>query len=102
MISNTKNLFNYKIPKKDEKFTTLFEHKNIKIIRIVSAENFTPIKYRQKEDEWVILIEGEAVIRVNKEEKTLKKGDSLFIPAQTPHQVLKMSEGTVWLTVHIN
>ena len=95
------NLYEYLTPKSGENFTTLLEHKNIKINRIVSASNVKSTEYIQDEDEWLVLIEGEATLLVNKEEKILQKGDTLFIPAKSPHTVLKTEEGTVWLTVHI-
>ena len=95
------NLYEYLTPESGENFTTLLEHKNIKINRIVSASNVKSTEYIQDEDEWLVLIEGEATLLVNKEEKILQKGDTLFIPAKSPHTVLKTEEGTVWLTVHI-
>ena len=95
------NIYDYTTPKNGEDFTTLLEHKNIKINRIVSSADLEPIEYIQDEDEWVVLIEGEATLLVEDEEKILKKGDTLFIPAKTAHKVLKTSDGTVWLTVHI-
>ncbi len=95
------NLFNYKIPKKGEEFTTLLEYKNIKIVRIVSSNDFNSIEYCQNEDEWVVLLEGKATLRVEQKEVTLTKGETLFISAKTAHQILKMKSGTVWLAVHI-
>ena len=95
------NLYNFTVPKDGEDFTTLLEHKNIKINRILSSADIEPIEYIQDEDEWVVLIEGDATLLVNNKEKILKKGDTLFIPAKAPHKVLKTKEGTVWLTVHI-
>ncbi len=95
------NLYNFTVPKDGEDFTTLLEHKNIKINRIVSSSDVEPIEYIQDEDEWVLLIEGESTLLIEEKEKILKKGDTLFIPAKTPHKVLKTKEGTVWLTVHI-
>ena len=95
------NLYNFTTPKIGEEFTTLLEHKNIKINRIVSSNKIESIEYIQDEDEWIVVIEGEATLLLENEEKVLKKGDTLFIPAKTPHKVLKTSHGTVWLTVHI-
>ena len=95
------NLYNFTPPKIGEEFTTLLEHKNIKIMRIVSSDQIEPIEYIQEEDEWIVVIEGEATLLLENEEKVLKKGDTLFIPAKTSHKVLKTSHGTVWLTVHI-
>jgi len=95
------NIFDYITPQDNETFTTLLEHKNIKINRIVSAENIELIEYRQKEDEWLVVIEGEAILSLDDKEQKLSKGDTLFIPAKTPHTVLMTQKGTVWLTVHI-
>jgi len=95
------NIYDYITPKSDETFTTLLEHKNIKINRIVSSSDIKPIEYIQEEDEWLVLLEGKATLLVDTEEKILTKGETLFIPAKVPHQVLKTNAGTVWLTVHI-
>ena len=96
------NIYEYIPPKNGEIFTTLLEHKNIKINRIVSASEIEPVEYIQEEDEWLVLVEGEATLRIENKEKVLTKGETLFIPAKVPHTVLKTSDGTVWLTVHIS
>ena len=95
------NIYDYLTPKNGENFTTLLKHKNIKINRIVSSSEVEPIEYIQEEDEWLVLLEGEATLLIENEEKILTKGETLFIPAKVPHTVLKTSDGTVWLTVHI-
>ena len=95
------NIYNSITPTNGETFTTLLTHKNIKINRIVSSDNFEPVEYIQDEDEWLILLEGEATLRIENKERILQKGDTLFIPAKIPHKVLKTIHGTVWLTVHI-
>jgi cupin 2 domain-containing protein len=95
------NILNYITPQSGETFTTLLEHKNIKINRIVSSSELEPVEYRQEEDEWLVLLEGEATLLIENQEKLLSKGETLFIPAKVPHTVLKTTTGTVWLTVHI-
>ena len=95
------NLYNFTVPKDGEDFTTLLEHKNIKINRIVSSAYVEPVEYVQDEDEWVVVIEGKATLLLEDEEKVLKKGDTLFIPAKTSHKVLKIKDGTIWLAIHI-
>ncbi len=95
------NLFDTAIPKEGEIFTTLLEHKNIKIIRIVSSNSLPPLTYIQEEDEWVVVIQGGALLRIEEEEKILKRGESLFIPSQTKHSVESVEEGTIWLALHI-
>ena len=95
------NIYDYLTPKTGETFTTLLEHKNIKINRIVSSNHIEPIEYIQDEDEWLVLLKGEATLLIENTEKMLTKGDMLFIPAKTPHKILKTITDTVWLTVHI-
>ena len=95
------NIYDSILPQNGEIFTTLLAHKNIKINRIVSSAHVEPIEYMQDEDEWLVLLEGEATLLVEYEEKILTKGDTLFIPAKVPHTVLRTKNGTVWLTVHI-
>lgn len=95
------NIYDYITPKIDENFSTLLEHKNIKINRIVSSSHLEAVEYIQEEDEWLVLLEGEATLLLENEEKILTKGETLFIPAKTPHSILKTEEGTLWLTVHI-
>lgn len=96
------NIYDCIIPQNGETFISLLEHKNIKINRIVSSENIEPKEYIQEEDEWLVLLEGKATLRIKNEEKKLNKGDTFFIPAKVPHTVLKTQDGTVWLTVHIS
>jgi len=95
------NIYDYITPQSYETFTTLLEHKNIKINRIVSSDELVETEYIQEEDEWLVVLEGEATLLLNDEKKILIKGDTLFIPSKTPHRVLSTQSGTIWLTVHI-
>ena len=95
------NIYDYITPQSGETFTTLLKHKNIKINRIVSSNTLDDTEYMQEEDEWLVLLEGEATLLLHDERKTLLKGDTLFIPSKTRHRVLSTQNGTVWLTVHI-
>ena len=96
------NLFDYTIPAISETFTTLLKYKNITINRIVSSDSLEAKTYTQEEDEWVVLLEGEAILQIEDKEKKLTKGDSLLIPAKTPHKVLQTQKGTLWLAIHIS
>ena len=95
------NIYDYLTPQSGETFTTLLKHKNIKINRIVSSDDLDAKVYIQEEEEWLVVLEGQATLLLNDEKKTLLKGDTLFIPSKTPHRVLSTQNGTVWLTVHI-
>jgi cupin 2 domain-containing protein len=96
------NIFDHTSPKTGEEFTTLLEHKNVRIVRIVSSNDIEPIDYVQDEDEWVMVVEGGATLNVDGERVTLNQGDTLFIPAHTPHTVTATQHGTIWLAVHIS
>jgi cupin 2 domain-containing protein len=95
------NIYDYLTPQSGETFTTLLEHKNIKINRIVSSDDLDAKVYIQEEEEWLVVLEGQATLLLNDEKKTLLKGDTLFIPAKTPHSILHTKSNTVWLAVHI-
>ncbi len=100
-MANRFNLFNYAIPDRQESFTTLLEHKNIKIVRIVSSDDLEADEYCQEEDEWVVLLKGEAEMEIEGERQILKCGETLFIPAHTHHKVIRTVKDTLWLAVHI-
>ncbi|WP_456433125.1 cupin domain-containing protein [Nitratifractor sp.] len=95
------NLFNCIPPVNGETFTTLLEHKNVKIIRIVSSDAPDRKFYRQEEDEWVVILEGSAVLEIDGKRHRLQRGESVFLPAGTPHRVLETASGTIWLAIHI-
>jgi cupin 2 domain-containing protein len=84
-----------------EIFETLLKHKNVEIKKIISNTLNTPQTFIQKEDEFVVLLKGCAKIEINGEIKKLKSGDTLFIPANTPHTLLKTKKVVIWLTIHI-
>jgi cupin 2 domain-containing protein len=97
-----------KIPvaKKKEMFRTLAQNKNMRIERIVSFGQTTPENTWLKEprDEWVIVLKGAAELRFQKTPKrvSLKEGDYILIPANTPHRVERTHQRrkTIWLAIH--
>jgi len=96
------NLFDYPLPEKgSELFTQLLRSRNVVINRIVSSDLREGKWYDQEEDEWLLLLEGEAVLGFDDGEKRLLRGDTLFIPAHQRHCVRRTSERALWLTVHI-
>ena len=97
------NLFNITTPVDGaEIITELLQHKNVTINRIVSNRLSNGSWYDQEEDEWLVLVEGAALLLIDDEEKTLKAGDTLFIPAHQLHRVISTSDNALWLTVHIS
>ena len=95
------NLYNYIAPKNGEIFDTLLDNKSIKIVRIVSSDSVDNKIYIQDEDEWVVVLEGYAMLEIDGVAVELKKGDSLFIPKKIPHRVTKTKANTLWLAIHI-
>jgi len=95
------NIFDYTTPEIGEDFKSLFKSENIDIIRIVSSNTLEDKLYIQDVDEFVILLEGEALLEVEGKEVILKKGDTLFIPSNVPHRVLKTKKGTLWLAIYM-
>lgn len=84
-----------------ERFDVLLRHRNLVVERIVSSALVTAQEYVQPQDEWVVLVSGEAQLRVGADKVTLCSGDYLFLPAGMPHAVEQVSEGALWLAVHL-
>ncbi|MDK9705571.1 MAG: cupin domain-containing protein [Desulforhopalus sp.] len=89
-------------PAEGERFETLLRHRNLVVERIVSSAAVSPQEYIQGQDEWVLLVQGEAELDVAGEELALQAGDYLFLPAGVPHTVRRTSEGAIWLAVHLH
>jgi cupin 2 domain-containing protein len=83
---------------------TLFENPSVKIERIVSQSYNSPpgFWYDQDEDEWVIVVRGEATLEFEEGELVrMKEGDYLTIPRHVKHRVHQTSPETIWLAVHV-
>jgi len=97
------NLFDKAAPPSDgERFEPLLSLKNLVIERIVSSSKIAQTEYVQSQHEWVALLQGSAQLIVAGETVTLKSGDYLFLPAGTPHTVQSVSDGAVWLAIHLH
>jgi len=102
----TQNIF-VDIPKqlKEELFENILTKDNLKIEKIISKGHTTPIGewYDQDSNEWVIVLEGEALLSFeNSGDVKLKKGDYINILAHTKHKVswTTPDKETVWLAIH--
>lgn len=89
-------------PLEGERFETLLRHRNLIVERVISSEAISPSEYVQAQDEWVVLLRGEAELRVAGKSITLAPGDYLFLPAGTSHTVERVSAGALWLAVHLH
>jgi len=91
---------------KDEQFTELLTASGLRIERIVSIGHGTPSGewLEQNQNEWVLLIQGEAALRLENlpEALHLRQGDYVLIPAGLRHRVEWTSSvpPTIWLAVH--
>lgn len=88
-----------------ELFEILFNASNCKVERIVSAGQVTQMDhwYDQDQDEWVVLLQGHAVLEfLDASFYELKKGDFIFIPSHFRHRVVYTSEepACIWLAIH--
>lgn len=98
------NIFdNIKIDKENENFTEIFKNDIIKIERIVSNGQYSPkdFWYEQKNNEFIILLDGDAVIEFEDKKINLKKGDTLNIPSLKKHRVeyTSINIPTIWLAI---
>ena len=92
------------LPQHGERFDQLLKCRNVVIERIVSSAHREPVAYDQEQDEWVMLMQGNARLDLDGELISLSAGDSLFLPARTPHRVVWTSDTPqcLWLAVHIH
>ena len=97
------NLFaDFEVPLDGERFDALLSHRNLVVERIISSADITPTEYVQEQDEWVVLLQGEATLEVAGEAVELRSGDYLFLPAGTPHVLRRVTNGALWLAVHLH
>jgi cupin 2 domain-containing protein len=84
----------------------LQEGPNLRIERIISQGHASPegFWYDQDTDEWVLLVQGAARMRIEGQDQTIemKPGDYLNISAHTRHRVewTDSEQPTIWLAVH--
>jgi mannose-6-phosphate isomerase-like protein (cupin superfamily) len=71
------------------------------IEHILSAAGVRSDVYDQDHDEWVVVLEGSAILDVEGEPVPLEAGDWLLLPAHRRHQVTSTAAGTRWLAVHL-
>ena len=84
----------------NEIFNTLLKKENIEIKKIISNTLKTSQTFKSDKDEFVVLLKGCAKIEINDEIKKLKSGDTIFIPKNTKHTLLKTKKIAIWLAVY--
>ncbi len=90
-------------PAAGESFEEILRHRNLVIERIVSSAHPEPNLYDQTQDEWVLLVQGQATLELAGETLDMGPGDHVLIPAHTPHRLLRTSQQPpcLWLAVHL-
>ncbi|WP_020560187.1 cupin domain-containing protein [Thiofilum flexile] len=87
----------------NEVFETLLHAEQLRIERIVSKGHSSPpdFWYDQAEHEWVLVLQGEAIVALEDKSITLKAGDYLNIPAHVKHRVewTTPEQETIWLAI---
>ena len=91
------------VDKTEEFFFEIFKNETIKIEKIVSNGQISPeiFWYEQEKSEFILLLEGFAILEFENREVELKKGDCLNIKAFEKHRVnfTSLDEPTVWFAV---
>jgi cupin 2 domain-containing protein len=91
------------VDKSEEKFFEIFKNETIKVEKIVSNGQKSPENfwYEQEKSEFILLLEGFAILEFENREVELKKGDYLNIKAMEKHRVkfTSLDEPTVWFAV---
>ena len=91
------------VDKKEERFFEIFKNEIIKVEKIVSNGQKSPKNfwYEQEKSEFILLLEGFAVLEFENREVELKKGDCLNIKAMEKHRVkfTSLDEPTIWFAV---
>ena len=91
------------VNKSEEQFFEIFKNETIKIEKIVSSGQKSPENfwYEQEQSEFILLLEGHAILEFEDKEIELKKGDCLNIKAFQKQRVkfTSLDEPTIWFAV---
>ncbi len=101
-LSNFLDISSLDFSNPNEITTTLIKTKTVRIERIVSYGQISENWYNQDQDEWLVLLQGNAsLLYENGLEIFLSKGDSLHIPAHQKHKVTFTSANPpcIWLAI---
>lgn len=88
---------------KAEVFETLVNAVQLRIERILSKGQASPpdFWYDQNKHEWVLVLQGEAILELEDRQVTLKAGDYINLPAHVKHRVAWTTpeQETIWLAI---
>ena len=85
----------------DEIVDILKENENVRIERIISTGQVSDWMIQERK-EYVVLLQGNAIIEFNDKKVEMKAGDTLFIEKMERHRVGYTSENPccIWFCIH--
>ncbi len=86
-------------PSDGEETVALARGSGFSVEQILSGRLAAPQTYQQEHDEWVVVLEGGAVLEVDGVTHDLTAGDWWLLPADTPHRLVHTEPATSWLAV---
>lgn len=89
-------------PATGERIERIVALRGLVVEQILSGPSRARQAYLQDTDEWVVVLDGAAVVEVAGRRLSLTAGDWAFLPAGVPHSVTETRAGTNWLAVHLN
>lgn len=87
-------------PLSGERVEGIASREGASVEHIVSGHLPHRVDYLQDHDEWVVLLEGRAVLEVGRERLSLGPRDWALLPAGVAHALVEVDPGTEWLAVH--
>ena len=87
--------------REDEIVDILNENENVRIERIISTGQVSDWMIQER-NEYVVLLQGNAIIEFNDKKVEMKAGDTLFIEKMERHRVGYTSENPccIWFCIH--
>ncbi len=73
----------------------------VRIEEILSGELEAPMSYRQDHDEWVVVLDGGAVLEVEGDRVDLAADEWILLGRGVDHRLMSTVPGTRWLVVRI-
>jgi cupin 2 domain-containing protein len=86
-------------PADGERSVVLARGSGFTVEQILSGRLGAELEFRQDHDEWVMVVEGSAVVEVDGVPYELSRGDWMLLPAGVPHRLVSTVPGTSWVAV---
>jgi cupin 2 domain-containing protein len=87
-------------PDEGETFIPMVDSPAVLVEQILSSTRASDELYVQERDEWVVVLEGAAVLDIAGVTTELAGGEWIVLPAGVAHRVVRTEPGTNWLAVH--